>query len=241
MRLFASAALAALLLTPVAAQAADLRIISPGIVYNAALYELVADYNKQTGNNAIIVRAVMNKIVDEIKTATPPADVIGLPADMMNTLVLDGGIVPGSYTLLGRGELGLAVKKGAAKPDISTVAKLATALRSAQAVMVNDPKAGTMQGVMIDGILKRPEFSGVKAVPSSRGEGEMAIQLVQEILSKPEIELVAPLPVELGGHMDAVLAVSSRSTNPKLAMDFIKFLTSPQGRSAWQAKGMRPF
>ena len=54
-------------------------------------------------------------------------------------------------------------------------------------------------------------------------------------------ELVAPLPVELGGHMDAVLAVSSRSTNPKLAMDFIKFLTGPEGRAAWKAKGMRPF
>ncbi len=69
----------------------------------------------------------------------------------------------------------------------------------------------------------------------------MAIQLVQEILNKPEIELVAPLPVELGGHMDAVLAVSSRSTQPKLAMDFIQFLTSPEGRAAWKAKGMRPF
>ena len=82
MRLFASAALVAslaALLPSTSAQAADLRIISPGIVYNAALSELVADYNKQTGNNAIIVRAVMNKIVDEIKTATPPADVIGLP------------------------------------------------------------------------------------------------------------------------------------------------------------------
>jgi ABC-type molybdate transport system substrate-binding protein len=107
-----------------------------------------------------------------------------------------------------------------------------------------------MQGVMIDGILKRPEFSGVKAVPVSkgegaaalaRGEGAMAIQLVQEILNKPEIELVAPLPAELGGHMDAVLAVSSRSTNPKLAMDFIKFLTSTESRAAWKAKGMRPF
>jgi ABC-type molybdate transport system substrate-binding protein len=211
---------AALFLMPVAAQGADLRILSPGIVYNAALYDLVADYNKKTGNNAIIIRGAMNKIVDEIKTATPPADVIGLPVDLMNTLVLDGGIVAGSYTLLGRGDLGLAVKKGAAKPDISTVAKLADVLKASPAVMVNDPKAGTMQGVMIDGILKRPEFSGVKAVP---------------------IELVAPLPAELGGHMDAVLAVSSRSTNPKLAMDFIKFLTSTESRAAWKAKGMRPF
>jgi molybdate transport system substrate-binding protein len=153
--------------------------------------------------------------------------------DLMNTLVLDGGIVAGSYTLLGRGDLGLAVKKGAAKPDISTVAKLADVLKASPAVMVNDPKAGTMQGVMIDGILKRPEFSGVKAVPVSKGEGAAA-------LARGEGDM-AILPAELGGHMDAVLAVSSRSTNPKLAMDFIKFLTSTESRAAWKAKGMRPF
>ena len=249
MRLF-SAALFAALMIPATAQAADIRIISPGIVYNAALYELVADYNKQSGNKAIIVRATMNKLVDSIKNDNPPADVIGMPMDMMNTLMLQGGVVPGSYTPLGRGELGLAVKKGAPKPDISTVAKLAVVLKGAQAVMINDPKGGTMQGIMISDILKRPEFAGVNVVPSSqgegaaalaRGEGEMAIQLVQEILNKPEIEVVAPLPVELGGHMDAVLAVSARSTNPKLAMDFIKFLTSAEGRAAWKAKGIRPF
>ena len=69
----------------------------------------------------------------------------------------------------------------------------------------------------------------------------MAIQLVQEILNKPEIELVAPLPAELGGHMDAVLAVSSRSTDPKTAADFIRFLARPEARGAWRAKGMKPF
>ena len=57
----------------------------------------------------------------------------------MNTLYLDGGIVGATYTPLGRGELGLAVKKGAAKPDISTVAKLAQAMNG-RTVMVNDPK-----------------------------------------------------------------------------------------------------
>ena len=111
----------------------------------------------------------MNVIVGQIKTATPAADVIALPADLMNTLYLDGGIVRGSYTPLGRDELGLAVKKGAPKPDISTVDKLAAVLKSAQAVEVNDPKAGTMQGVIIDGILKRPEFAGVHVVPVGQG------------------------------------------------------------------------
>jgi len=249
MRPFAFALLAAALLASPAA-AVELRIISPGIVYNAALSELVDDYNKKSGNTAIIVRATMDKLITQAKTDNPAADVVGLPADLMNTLYLDGGIVGATYTPLGRGELGLAVKKGAPKPDISTVAKLAAVLKTAQAVMINDPKGGTMQGVMIDTLLKRPEFAGTHVVPSTRGEGaaalargegDMAIQLVQEILNKPEIEVVAPLPVELGGHMDAILAVSSRSAHPREAAEFIKFLTSPESRKAWQAKGMKPF
>jgi molybdate transport system substrate-binding protein len=196
-----------------------------------------------------VVEIGMNVIVNQVKTATPAADVVGLPADLMNTLMLDGGVVAGTYTPLGRDELGLAVKKGAAHPDISTVEKLAAALKTGT-VMVNDPKAGTMQAVIIDGILKKPEFAGVKTVlvskgegagALSRGEGDMAIQLVPEILNKPQIELVAPLPVELGGHMDGILAVSSRSANRKDAADFIKFVTSAEAKTAWKTKGMLPF
>ena len=249
MRLFACAFMAATLLAS-PAFAVELRIICPGIVYNAALSELADAYGKKSGNTVVIVRATMDKLTAQAKTDVPAADVVGLPSDLMNTVLLDGGVVGATYTPLGRGELGLAVKKGAAKPDISTVAKLAAVLKSAQAVMVNDPKGGTMQGVMIDQLLKRPEFAGAHVVPSSkgegaaalaRGEGDMAVQLVQEIMNKPEIEVVAPLPVELGGHMDAMLAVSTRSTHPKEAADFIKFLTSRESRSAWEAKGLKPF
>src|SRR5690242_20597087 len=173
MRLLASIALAATLAAS-PASAVELRIICPGIVYTAALPELADAYSKKSGNTVVIVRGVMDKIIPQAKTDVPPADVVGLPSDLMNTLLLDGGVVGATYTPLGRGELGLAVKKGAPKPDISTVAKLAAVLKSAQAVMVNDPKGGTMQGVMIDQILKRPEFAGAHVVPSSKGEGAAA-------------------------------------------------------------------
>jgi molybdate transport system substrate-binding protein len=228
---------------------ADIRVVAPGFVYNSALKELAADFTRQTGIKIDVAEVGMNVIVGQIKSATPAADVVALPADLMNTLYLDGGIVASSYTPLGRDELGLAVKKGAAHPDISTVEKLAAALKTGT-VMVNDPKGGTMQAVIIDGILKKPEFAGVKVVPVSkgegagalaRGEGDMAIQLVPEILNKPQIDLVAPLPVELGGHMDAILAVSSRSTQQKDAAAFVKFLARPEARTAWKAKGLKPF
>ena len=248
MRLFLSAALFAAL--TVSASAAEIHVLAPGFVYNSALKDLAADFTKRTSINVVVSEGGMNVIVDQIKTATPAADVIALPSDLMNTLYLDGGIVPGSYTPLGRDELGLAVKKGAPKPDISTVEKLAAVLKSAQAVEVNDPKGGTMQAVIIDGILKRPEFAGVHVVPVSkgegagalaRGEGDMAVQLVPEILNKPPIDLVAPLPVELGGHMDAILAVSARASDQKNALAFVKFLAGKEARAAWIAKGLKPF
>jgi molybdate transport system substrate-binding protein len=238
----------ALVLMASAAQA-DIRVVAPGFIYNSALKDLAADFTKKTGVKVDVVEIGMNVIVGQVKTATPAADVVGLPADLMNTLMLDGGVVVGTYTPLGRDELGLAVKKGAVHPDISTVEKLAAVLKTGT-VMVNDPKAGTMQAVIIDGILKKPDFAGVKTVPVSkgegagalaRGEGDMAIQLVPEILNKPQIELVAPLPVELGGHMDGILAVSPRSTSKKEAADFIKFVTSAEAKAAWKTKGMLPF
>src|SRR3569833_209475 len=111
MRFFVSALQAATLLAS-PAFAVELRIICPGIVYNAALSELADAYGKKSGNTVVIVRGVMDKIIPQAKADEPPADVVGLPSDLMNTLLLDGGVVGATYTPLGRGELGLAVMKG---------------------------------------------------------------------------------------------------------------------------------
>ena len=110
--------------------AGDIRVISPGVVYNAGLLDLAAAYTKETGTKVGVTSAGMGRIVNDIKTLTPPPDVIMLPFELMSTLSLDGGIKPGSFTPLGRSEMGLAVPAGAPHPDISTVEKLAAVLRA---------------------------------------------------------------------------------------------------------------
>src|SRR5262245_43839446 len=115
--------------------AADIRVMSPGVVYSAGLLDLAAAYTKATGKKVAVTSVGMGSIVNAVKTNNPPADVIMLPFELMSTLSLDGGVVSGSFTPLGRSEMGLAVRAGAPHPDISTVAKLAAALRSAKAVM----------------------------------------------------------------------------------------------------------
>src|SRR4029079_16600253 len=139
--------------------------------------------------------------------AAKPPDVIMLPFELMSTLSLDGGVKAGTVTPVGRAEMGLAVPAGAKHPDISTVEKLAAALRSAKAVMRSNPAGGSMVARVIEqNVIKRSEFAGVNSPASTRGEGgqalvraeaDMALKVICEILPDKEIGLVVPLPREL--------------------------------------------
>jgi molybdate transport system substrate-binding protein len=231
--------------------AADIRVMTPGVVYNAGLLDLGAAYTKETGKKVAVSLVGMGGIVNAIKTANPPADVIMLPFELMSTLSLDGGVVPGSFTPLGRSEMGLAVRAGAPHPDISTVEKLAAVLRTAKAVMRSNPAGGSMVAKVIeDRIIKRPEFAGVNSPVSTqgeggqalvRGEGDMALQAICEILPYKQIELVGPVPRELAAWIDMSTAVSARATHRDDALAFIKYLLRPQSNTAWKAKGLERF
>src|SRR5258705_12922085 len=89
--------------------AVELRVVSPGVVYNAGLLDLAAAFTKETGTKVTVSSSGMGRIVNDIKTLSPAADVIMLPFELMSTLSLDGGIKPGTFTPLGRSEMGLAV------------------------------------------------------------------------------------------------------------------------------------
>jgi len=231
--------------------AADIRVMAPGVVYNAGLLDLAAAYTKETGKKVAVSLVGMGTIVNAVKTANPPADVIMLPFELMTTLSLDGGIVPGSFTPLGRSEMGLAVPAGKPHPDISTVEKLAATLRSAKAVMRSNPAGGSMVAKVIeDRVVKRPEFAGVNSPVSTqgegrselvRGEGDMALQAICEILPYKQIELVGPLPRELGAWIDMSTAVSARATHRDDALAFLKYLLRPESNAAWKAKGLERF
>lgn len=230
---------------------AEIRVVSPGVVYNAGLLDLAASFTKENGTKVTVTSSGMGRIVNDIKTATPAADVIFLPFELMSTLSLDGGIKPGTFIPLGRSEMGLAVPAGKPHPDISTVEKLAAALRSAKAVMRSNPAGGSMVARVIEqNVIKRPEFAGVNSPVSTRGEGgqalvrgegDMALQAICEILPYKEIELVGPLPRELAAWIDMSTAVSARSTQLEQSLAFIRYITRPEAGPIWKAKGLERF
>ncbi len=182
---------------------ADIRVLTPGVVFMSGLPDLAAAFGKENGKTVGINTVGMGTIVEEMGKRTPPPDMIVLPFQLMNTYALEGGVMAGTMVPLGRNRMGLAVKAGAPKPDISTPEKFIAALKTAKAVMRSNPASRTMVATIIDDMFKRPEFAGINAPPSTKGEGgqalaagqgDMAIQTISQILPYKEIELVGPVP-----------------------------------------------
>ena len=231
-----------------AAQAAELRILAPPVVYNAGLKELAEDFTRQTGTRVDITVGELLKIPARVHTES--TDVFFLePAQMAS---LEAGDTSAAQPPLdmGRVHIGLAVKAGAPHPDISTTPKLVAALKSAKvgiAYSNPDPARGSMVAKMVDALLKRPEFAGVHGVISSKGngvsglingEGDMALQLESEILDHKEVELVGSLPDALKAYIGISVAISSKAADPAGAKAFVAFITRPDAYATWKAKGL---
>ena len=228
------------------AQAAELQVLTPPVVYNAGLKELAEDFTKQTGTQVTLKVGELLKISSMVHDQA--TDVFFLETDLMGALPPGDRAAPAAE--LGRVHIGLAVKAGAPHPDISTVPKLVAVLKSAKVGVVYsnpDPARGSMVAKMVDAMLKRPEFAGVHGVISSKGngvsglingEGDMALQLESEILDHKEVELAGSLPHELKAYIDISVAVSSKAADPADAKAFIAFVTRPQASSLWKAKGL---
>jgi molybdate transport system substrate-binding protein len=240
--------LIACLLTLLAAPSAamSMEVICPPLI-GEGMTDFAKAYTQQTGIPVTVKAAVMGRIMADIKAG--PADVVILPAGLMEGLAKENGVQPGSRQKVGRMEIALAVRPGVPHPDISTLAKFAAALKSAGTVAYTQPgpPRNSMEAGMIDQILHRPEFSGVHALTVTTGSGisalakgdaDMALQATSAIISSKNVELVGPLPSELGAHMDLEAAMSRDTANAQAAQDFIRYITRPETEKDWKRFGL---
>ena len=251
MRKFALAAALAALVAPAAqaqAQTAEIHVFTPGVVYNSGIQNLAASYTKETGVKVTVTSKGMGALVNDAKTGTPVADIIVAPVSFMDGLEAEGAVVPGTAADIGRVYIGLAVPRGKPHPDISTPRKLAAALKAGGTVIYSNPAPGSMEARIINDMLHQNTiFKGVKTKISTKGEGgealvrgeaDMALQLICEVLNHPELELVGTVPEELHAYIDTKVAVSTRSTQADAAKGFIAYMLRPDHNGLWKSKGL---
>ena len=246
------AAVTALTLTvPASAQTREVVVGTPGFTNNGGLDIITKAFEVETGIKVTVKSGGM----DDVKkmAADGSADAVFLPADEMDQV--KGAIKTGTRKRVGRSYQGLAVMKGAKVPDISTKEKFIAVLKSANRVM-HSRCNGTPGGAgcsktshMLSSLFDLPEMAGVKHAPSpygeggdalARGEGDMAVQNISQIMKWDNLVVVGPIPEEYGRYLDGVAAVPSKAAHPDLGQQFITYATQPGTFPIWYSRGIDP-
>jgi molybdate transport system substrate-binding protein len=190
------------------AQSAEIKVFSsaaPRGIFRA----FAPDFERTTGHRLVINYEFAADLKRRIE-AGDPFDVAVLPPDMADDLVERGKLAAGSRVELGRTGMGVAVRRGAPKPEIGTVDAFRRALLAAPTVAYAN---GGASGVLVHGILARlgiaedmkqklrpyPTGGAVEAV--ARGEADLVVIGVSPILDAPGVELVGWLPPELQSYI----------------------------------------
>jgi molybdate transport system substrate-binding protein len=230
--------------------AAEIKVLST-IAMQSVFEELTPQFEQASGHKLNVtfgLSAVMAKRVQDGETA----DLVASTRGGIDGLIKSGKVVPGSDNTLVRSSIGVAVRKGAPRPEISTPDGLKRALLAAKSISYSDPAAGGSSGVHFAKVLERLGIAGemkakTKFPPAGgftvqlllRGEVDLAIQQISE-LTVEGIEVVGPLPGDLQSITVYAAAIPVSAREPNAAKALIDFLRSPDAIAAVRAKGLDP-
>jgi molybdate transport system substrate-binding protein len=162
------------------------------------------------------------------------------------------GKVSGGGTQLARVGVGVAVREGAAKPDIATVEDFKKAMLAARAIAYIDPASGGSSGIYLSGLFDRLGIAdavkpkavlvkgGYAAERVVSGEADIAVHQISELLPVKGVTVVGPLPAEIQNYTVYSAGLAAGSGNGAAAQALIALLRSPDGAAAIRSKGMEP-
>jgi molybdate transport system substrate-binding protein len=227
----------------------EITLIAPGGI-RAAIEQLIPGFEKKTGykvkatfGSGLGTKAQITKGEPfDVPIAQPPYP----------ELLASGNVVKDSAKPLATIALGVAVKQGAPKPDLSTADAVKKALLGAKSVSYPNAAGGAAAGVTFDatikklGIgdqlepkLKRAQGGAAAMQMVAKGEAEIGLTFLSE-METPGIEPVGPLPKDIAPPTSLVGFVSTHAKDPKAAKALLDYLSSPEAAAAYKAQHMQP-
>jgi molybdate transport system substrate-binding protein len=233
-------------------QADEIKVMTSGAL-SAALKELIPAFERASGSTLIIVSGgsvggAPDSIPDRLQRGER-ADVLIMAAGSIDDLMKAGRVVAGSRVDLARSSIGIAVRAGAPKPDISSVEALKRTLLQATSIAFSSSVSGVYVSTELFqrlGIASQMLAKGRKvdsepvAAVVARGEAELGFQQISELRPVPGVEVVGPLPSEVQRVTVFSAAAVAGSANPSGGRALIAFLSSPAASPAIAKSGMDP-
>jgi molybdate transport system substrate-binding protein len=228
-----------------AAGAADIRVLSAGAA-KAAVVPLVEAFARTTGHNVDIEFGTMGLIQEKLGRGEE-ADVLILSAEVADALEKNGKFAPGSRRALAKVGVGVAVGENAPSPDISSTAAFRKTLLEAKSIVMIDPARGTsgkhlvevFQRLGLTDALKpklRYGSGGYIVEPVGRGDVQLGLHQISEILPVKGVRLVGPLPADLQ-KWTLYVGAAMPSGNVASARALLDYLSGFQSKATWLDKG----
>jgi molybdate transport system substrate-binding protein len=239
------------LVSVVTLYADEVRVMTSG-GFAAPHLELVASFERATKHRVITVATSMGVGEDFIPSRirrNEPVDIVILPDASLDELIKEGRMAADSRVPLARSGIGIAVRAGARKPDISSVDALRRTLLEATSVAYSASVSGVYLSTELFPQLgiadqmktksQRIERERVGAVVA-RGDAEIGFQQISELLPIAGIDYVGPLPADVQRITVFSAAVSAGARSPEAARALIRFFLSPEGRQVMMKSGLEP-
>ena len=192
---------------PASARADDLKVIT-GAGMTAPVIAIAAAFEKKTGTHVTVVSDATGGVQKRLESGEK-ADLVLVTTAVMATLAKEN-LVVGEHSDVARVMVGIAVRKGAPEPDISSSDAVKQALLAAKSISYVDPAAGGITGPFFAGLCERlgiareiaakavlKKTGGEVAAAVASGEAELGVTLVSELLPDKGVTLAGPLPTEI--------------------------------------------
>jgi molybdate transport system substrate-binding protein len=231
------------------AQTNEVTLIAPGGI-RAAVEQLIPGFEHKTGRK---VKATFGSGLGTKKqVASGEAFDVPIVQPPFPEVLSSGNVVASSATPLASVAVGVAVRKGATKPDISTPEAVKRMLLAAKSISYPDPKGGAAAGVSFDetlrklGIadqvepkLKRAQGGAGAMAMAAKGEAEIGLTFVSE-MEDPGIDIVGALPREISQPTTLVGFVSTHAKDPAGAKALLEYLSSAEAAPVYKKLHMEP-
>jgi molybdate transport system substrate-binding protein len=219
--------------------------------------ELAQEFERTTGHRLVTIRGPSTGDSPEaIPTRLAhgeAADIVILEGGSADELAGNGMVRTDSKVVLALAQTGLVVRAGAPKPDIGSVDRFREVLLSAKSIAYSDSGSGRF---IVETLLPKlgiavqvlPKTRKVRGPPSgepvaavvARGESEIGLQDVSELIHVPGVTYVGPIPAELDRHSTYAAAVTTRANEPEAALALIRLLASPAAAAMILKEGLIP-
>jgi molybdate transport system substrate-binding protein len=229
------------------ARAAEIKLLSASALH-PAIDALIPDFEKSSGHKVTVAYGTAGAVADRVQKGEA-ADIVTSSVPMIDRLQAQGKVVAGDRVIIAKVGVGVFVRKGAAKPDISSADAFKRSMLAARSIAYPDPAGGGASGIYVASLLERlgiaaemkpkTKLSTLETLYASvaSGDVEIGFNQVSEILAQPTVELAGPLPSEIQNYTQFAPGIVTGSSQTDAARALVTFLTSPAAQTVLKAKG----